>query len=225
PLAGRRYLDFDSLNAILANQDEAGQILDRLSLLGVLYRGFVLQCAYCRRSDWFPLGDLADVFTCKRCHRQQIFTQRHWRYPEQPHMYYQLDELVYQGLEHNMQVPLLALDRLRRESNDSFLYTPELSYCPKGTEEPLHEVDLNCIVDGQLTIGEAKKDDRLGKNDREEFSVISGYLDLGRKLGARQIVFATSSEQWHGSTIDKLRKAFDDQYLRLMILARAELYT
>src|SRR5208283_2390332 len=111
------------------------------------------------------------------------------------------------------------------ESKDSFLHTPELSYRMEGAEKPVCEVDLNCIVDGVLAIGEAKKDDRLGKNDNEEQAVISGYLDLGKKLGARQIVFATSSEQWHGSTLDKLHKAFDNQHLSLKILAQRELYT
>ena len=223
--ADRRYLDLDSLSAILADQNEACKTLDLLSLLRVLYRGFVLQCQYCRDADWFALSDLTDTFTCKRCHRSQIFTQKHWRYPEQPRLYYQLDELVYQGAEHNMQVPLLALDRLRRESKDSFLHAPELSYRVSGAEKPLCEVDLNCIVDGILTIGEAKKDDRLGKNDSEESAVISRYLDLGKKLGARQIVFATSSDQWRSSTLDKLCKAFGDHYLRLKILTREHLYT
>lgn len=224
-LADRRFLDFDSISVILDDQNEAGRILDRLSLLRVLYRGFVLQCQYCRRADRFPLGELTDAFTCRRCYRQQIFTQQHWRHPEQAHIYYQLDELVYQGAEHNMQVPLLALDRLRRESKDSFLHTPELRYRTGDAEKPLCEADLNCIVDGVLTIGEAKKDDRLGENDNKELAVISGYLDLGKKLGARQIVFATSSELWHSSTLDKLHRAFDNQHLTLKILTHRELYT
>jgi hypothetical protein len=108
----RRYFDLNSLAATLGSETEAAQILDRLSSAAVLYRGFILQCQYCRRADWFPLRELSDSFTCKRCHREQVFTQRHWRYPNQPHLHYQLDELVYLGLEHNMQVPLLALDIL-----------------------------------------------------------------------------------------------------------------
>jgi hypothetical protein len=139
-------------------------------------------------------------------------------------VYYQLDELVYQGLEHNMQVPLLALDCLRRQSKESFLHAPELAYREKDADKPLCEADLNCIVDGLLTIGEAKKDDRLGKSDKEESAVILGYLDLGKRLGARQIVFATASEHWHATTLDKLHKAFENQHRRLIVLAQPELY-
>jgi hypothetical protein len=223
-LSGRRYFDLDSLSKALVNQSKAVEILDRLSSSAVLYRGFVLQCQYCRRADWFPLGELTDSFTCKRCHREQIFTHGHWRHPNQPHLYYQLDELVYLGLEHNMQVPLLALDLLRRMSRDSFLHVHELEYRKKDVDKPPYEIDLNCVVDGLLTIGEAKKDNRLGKNDQEESEVISKYLDLGKKLAVQQIAFATASEQWHPSTVERIRNAFADRRFRLILLTRKDLY-
>jgi hypothetical protein len=222
----RRYFDLDSLAATLGSEFEAAQVLDRLSSAAVLYRGFILQCQYCRRADWFPLVELSDSFTCKRCHREQVFTQKHWRYPNQPHLYYQLDELVYLGLEHNMQVPLLALDILRG-SKDSFLYVHELEYrekAEKDKDKPLLEVDINCIADGVLTIGEAKKDDRLGKNDKEESETISKQLELAKRLCAHQIVFATASEEWHPSTLDRILKAFAEQRFDLILLTRKQLY-
>lgn len=219
----RRYFDLDSLAATIGSATEAAQVLDRLSSAAVLYRGFVLQCQYCRRADWFPLRELSDSFTCKRCHREQVFTQKHWRYPNQPHLYYQLDELVYLGLEHNMQVPLLALDALRG-SRDSFLFVHELEYREKDKGTPMLEVDINCIVDGVLTIGEAKKDDRLGKNDKEDAEAISKQLELARRLCAKQIVFATGSEEWHPSTRDRIFKAFGDQRFDLVMLTRKQLY-
>jgi len=223
-LGSRRYFDLDSLSEVLGSERRAAKILDHLALSAVLYRGFVLQCQYCRRADWFPLGELTDSFTCKRCHRKQVFTHRHWRHPSQPHLYYQLDELVYLGLEHNMQVPLLALDLLRRTSHDSFLHVPELEYREEDADKPPYEVDLNCVVDGLLTIGEAKKDGRLGKNDKEESEVISKYLELGKRLAVQQIVFATADEQWHPSTIERLKNAFPDQRFRLILQVRKDLY-
>ncbi|HKM48819.1 MAG TPA: hypothetical protein VJX69_14600 [Terriglobales bacterium] len=219
----RRYFDLDSLAATLGSETEAAQMLDRLSSAAVLYRGFILQCQYCRRADWFPLRELSDSFTCKRCHREQVFTQKHWRHPNQPHLYYQLDELVYLGLEHNMQVPLLALDTLRG-ARDSFLYVHELEYREKDKDTPMLEVDLNCIADGVLTIGEAKKDDRLGKNDKEDAEAISKQLELARRLCAQRIVFATGSEEWHPSTRERILKAFGDQRFDLVFLARKQLY-
>jgi hypothetical protein len=226
-LANRRYLDLDSLGAVLGSEGEAARLLDRLSLSAVVYRGFILQCQHCRRADWFPLGELTDAFTCKRCHRQQIFTHRHWRYPNQPHLYYQLDELVYLGLEHNMEVPILALDNLRRSSEDSFLHVPELKYAEKeldDDEKPLCEVDLNCVIDGLLTIGEAKKDDRLGSNDKQESELISKYLNVGKRLAVHQIVFATSCDQWHPKTIEAINSAFTERRFRLILLTRNDLY-
>ncbi len=224
PLAGRRYLDLNSLAKALGSEKEAADLLDRLVEAACVYRGFLLQCEYCRRADWFPLGELTDSFTCKRCHRTQVFTSKHWRHPSQPHLYYQLDELVYLGLEHNMQVPLLALDALQRISTDSFLYVHELGYRELDAETPPVEVDLNCVTDGLLTIGEAKKDNRLGKNDKEESETISKYLGLAKRLAAHQVVFATASEQWHPTTAERIQSAFKSERFHLILFSRNHLY-
>jgi hypothetical protein len=219
----RRYFDLNSLAATLGSEPEAAAMLDRLSSAAVLYRGFILQCQYCRRADWFPLRELSDSFTCKRCHREQVFTRKHWRHPNQPHLYYQLDELVYLGLEHNMQVPLLALDILGG-SKDSFLFVHELEYRERDQDKPLLEVDLNCIADGVLTIGEAKKEGRLGRNDKEDSERISRHLELAKRLCAEQVVFATASEEWHSSTVERILKAFGDQRFELVLFTRKHLY-
>jgi hypothetical protein len=223
-LGGRRYFDLDSLTKTLGDENEAARLLDRLSGAGILYRGLVLQCQYCRRADWFALGDLTDSFTCKRCHRGQVFTSAHWRYPSQPHLYYQLDELVYQGLDHNMQVPVLALDCMRRASRDSFLFVHEMAYREHDLDTPPSEVDLNCVVDGLVTIGEAKKDERLGKNDKEESEAIGKYLDLAKRLAAHQVAFATTQNEWHPTTVDRLQRAFADERFGLILLTQKDLY-
>jgi hypothetical protein len=223
-LGDRRYLDLDSMAAILESEKDAVNLLDQLSSAGVLYRGFVFQCQYCRRADWFRLGELTDKFTCNRCHRDQVFIHAHWRHPNQPHLYYQLDELVYQGLAHNMHVPLLALDALQRSSRDSFLYVHELSYGEMDEDTPPRELDLNCIVDGSLTIGEAKKDDRIGRGEKEELEAISKYLSLAKRLCARQIVFATTSERWHPNTLKRIADKFKREHFRVELLTQEQLY-
>jgi hypothetical protein len=85
-------------------------------------------------------------------------------------------------------------------------------------------VDLNCIADGVLTVGEAKKDGRLGKNDKEESEAISKQLELARRLCAHQFVFATASEEWHSGTLERILRAFKDQRSDLVLLTRKDLY-
>jgi hypothetical protein len=123
-----------------------------------------------------------------------------------------------------MQVPLLALDALQRRSTDSFLYVHELGYRELDAETPPMEVDLNCVTDGLLTIGEAKKDDRLGKNDKEESETISKYLDLAKRLAAHQVVFATASEQWHPTTAERIKNAFKNERFHLILFSRNHLH-
>ena len=218
-LGDRRYLDFDSFAAALGDEEVTRKILDQLSKNGGLYRGFVLKCEYCRYADWLPLAELTDRFTCNRCHRTQVFTSKHWRSPSQPNIYYQLDELVYLGLEHNMQVPVLALDFMKR-SADSFLYVHEMAYRENDPDATPQEVDINCIADGLLSIGEAKKDGFLGVNEKEETAVIAKYRNLACTLGAHQVVFATCENQWRPITSSRMIKAFEDGRFKLTLLTR-----
>jgi len=223
-LRDRRYLDFDSLNAVLGNELTTRATLDQLSQKGVLYRGYVLKCQFCRYADWLPLADLTDRFRCRRCHREQIFTSRHWRHPNQPNVYYQLDELFYLGLEHNMQVPVLALDVMRRASEESFLFVHEMAYTERDSRGSAREVDINCIVDGRISIGEAKKEGRLAPSEKEEKAVIGSYKSLADRLAAHQVIFATSEGEWQGATSDRIRKAFEDGHFKAVLLTRDDLY-
>jgi hypothetical protein len=224
-LAGRRYHDLRSLSAAMNDPAAAESLLDRLSLLGILHRGYALKCGICRYADWHPFRDLTDSFTCRRCRSEQIFTKKNWLDPEQPQVYYQLDELTYLGLEHDMQVPLLTLDRLRRTVRRSFLFTHELEYrSPDSTERPI-EADINCVIDGDLAIGEAKSEDHLGKSEKEENELISRYVELGKKLCAHSLVFATAKEAWRQATLGRIRKLVGTDRFEIKLMTRADLYS
>jgi len=222
-LDDRRYLDYQALKAAIGDLELTTKTIDDLLRRGVLYRGFVLKCQYCKRTDWFAVGSITDSFTCPRCHSEQIYTSTHWMNGEHPSWFYQLDEIVYQGLSHDMDVPLLALDRLRREANDNLIAVSELRYFDGVNKKPFIESDLNCVVDGILTIGEAKKADRLAKTEKEELAIVTSYLDLANRLGARQLVFATTAEKWRAKTLENTLQILVPGSIRLRILTHAEL--
>jgi len=225
-LVGRRYHDLRSLGSALNDQEGAAELLDRLSLLGILHRGYALKCGVCRYADWHPFRDLTDSFVCRRCRSEQIFTKTNWLDPEQPQIYYQLDELTYLGLEHDMHVPLLAIDTLRRASRRSFQFVHELEYRPTddSTGKPI-EIDINCVIDGDLTIGEAKSEDNLGRSAKEEIELIGKYEELARRLCARRIVFATTQEKWRDGTLKRIYDAIDSDRFRVTVMTRSELYS
>lgn len=209
----RRYLSAADLVRALKTVKQAVSFIDDFAAKGILYRGYIFHCEFCRNSAWYPLKDISDRFSCPRCHREQVYTSKHWKKPRaQPSVYYQLDEIVYQGFFNDMHVPTLALDSLRRSAEGSFLYVEELEFREKEEAKPLIECDINCVMDGVLTIGEAKKAAKLNNKRAEEIRTIEKYKDLATKLGARRIVFATLAEQWDAATQQEILKRLDGSF-------------
>lgn len=217
-IGDRRYLSAADLLRVLKTVGKAVSYIDDFAERGILYRGFIFHCEFCRNSAWYPMKSLSDRFICSRCHREQVYTSKHWKMPRcQPSVYYQLDEIVYQGFANDMHVPTLVLDSLRRSTESSFLFVDELEYRRKEEVKLLIECDINCVMDGIFTIGEAKKADKLDNRRTEELRTIEKYKTLATSLGARRIVFATLAERWDATTEQKiceiLAESFDLQLL------------
>jgi hypothetical protein len=64
------------------------------------------------------------------------------------------------------------------------------------------------VLDGVLTVGEAKRENELGQSASEENAEIKKYLRIAKGLSARQVVFATLSPAWGGRTLEKVAAAF-----------------
>jgi hypothetical protein len=224
-LGDRRYLSAADLVRALKTVGQAVSYINDFAERGILYRGYIFQCAFCRNSAWYPMKDLSDRFTCLRCHREQVYTSKHWKMPRcQPSVYYQLDEVVYQGFANDMNVPTLALDCLRRSAEGSFLYAEELEYRKRGEPKLLMECDLNCVIDGVLTIGEAKTADRLDKSRATEVEMIEKYRGLAASMGARRVVFATAAESWDSTTAQKFLEVLGQDSLIVRLLTKKELF-
>ena len=68
-------------------------------------------------------------------------------------------------------------------------------------------MDICCIANGQLCIGEAKSNGDL-KGDLTEAQTAERYRDLALKIGATMVVFSTTANTW----TDASRKAIDDTF-------------
>jgi hypothetical protein len=221
----RRYLNFASLEKIIGTADDTSTLIDDLIRAGVFYRGFIFKCSSCRNADWFVVDEVTEEFKCKRCGRQQLYTRTHWLHPHEPGWFYKLDEIVYQGLRNDMIVPLLALDCLRRNAPDSFLYTNDLEFSESGESAVLLETDLCCVPESKLTIGEAKRENRLAGTAVEEERTIVRYRDLAKKLGANQVVFATASDSWSEATKEKIARNFQGSHAAAILLTKSDLFS
>ena len=219
----RRYLRLADISAVIGNASEGGELIDRLLRCGVLQRGTLLKCQYCRTADWFSVRDLADDFGCKRCGRRQtILSPQSLKEPE-PVWYYKLDEIAFQGLRNDMHVPLLTLDYLRRK-NPRFSYVDEMELWKAGADHPFIEVDLCCICEGTLTIGEAKTTEKIEGGGKRERRSLAKYKEAALLLGAGRFVLATS-KAWAAETLANAAATFADTDIEVMALIGDQILT
>jgi len=166
---------------------------------------------------------IGELFRCNRCRLEQSILSANLFARPEPTWYYKLDELVYQGITNNMHVPLLALDRLRR-SAQSFMHADEHEFVRRSEEKPLIEVDICCIADGMLTIGEAKVSDRVADTASGERAALREYRELATLLGAEKFILA-SEVDWSPRTKEIAAELFQGTNISVHTLGRADLYS
>lgn len=191
----RRYLDYASVAKQLGTDKEEtvretlGEFLDE----GILQRGFTLKCRECRQFDWYDVGAVSDVFRCSRCGSIQ-------RYDPEPLWTYRLNELVFQCLKNNAHCHILTLDRIRQwATNGNFLSIPALDVFQQGDRtNPFAEIDVACIVDGQIVLGECKTTGSITRVERQQ---LAKYETLAKQLQAGVLVLSTLSEPWTAASM------------------------
>jgi hypothetical protein len=217
-LNGRRYLNLPAVVAALvpeATDDRsedtwkrvAGTI-DPLLDAGLLKRGIALKCSRCSYADWYPLSDISDHFTCRRCSSSQPWhTQEHYcrmtGLPPEPQWFYQLDEVFFQFLKGGSAVTAVALSAIERASR-CCLYVPEVGIWKEQVLEgnPAYELDFVALADGRVIVGECKAS--LGRLDKVK-KQLRGLAEVARTVSADIIVLAIASAP-DDARIDQVRQ-------------------
>ena len=220
----RRYLHFEHLEALCGGKEEATTLTDQFIRNRVFNRGFIFRCEFCRRSSWYPVGQISETFECSRCHRVQRFTSLHWKSPEQPLWYHQLDEVIYQAIANDGHIPVLALGVLSERHDHQISFADELKYQEAGATGRWMEADLNCVVQGDIIVGEAKKADRLASSAKHERDIVERYSNLAQRLQASRVVFATAAPKWRPETEKLIRDGFRDSRIRVHLFNHDDLY-
>jgi hypothetical protein len=212
-LNNRRFLDYNSMLNTVNDENLLRSIIDTLVNNEVLERGFIFKCQKCRNADWYEISKVTHRFKCSRCYEDQIYNSETLKlqsseFRVQPIWYYKLNEIVYQAYFHNSSVPLLTIAKLKETSSKHFEYISEIEIRQNPSDsKPNMEIDICCISDGNIIIGECKKGNKLSEKTgdervAEEKAVIEKYIDIANKIGADRIVFSTLSENWNQTTLD-----------------------
>lgn len=197
----RMYMNLKSIENILG--DEINPIINDFVEKGILHRGFIFKCEKCKYAGWYDIEEVTNTFKCKRCRTAQYYNSNSFfrQNPIEPEWFYKLDEAIYQGYDNDMIVPILTLNKLKKLSKESFLYTNEIEIRKmEHPNEQYREIDICCISDGKIVIGECKRHNKLEKEE------IKKYKDVYEEIGADKIIFSTFNEKgWSECTINKIK--------------------
>src|SRR6266540_2018798 len=214
----RRFLSlWDVRRATGMTTEEARELLDEYLQRGILSRGLCLKCPRCNFASWYRADEVGQTFVCVRCRVEAWVTQPAWVKPKgEPLWFYQLDEIAYQALDHNVRAPVLALDKISAESR-GFIFAPEMDVF-EGSNL-VAEVDLWIIADAAIVIGEAKTTNQLAEAEQEERQTIRRLMRVAKAVTAHKLVFATTQARWGERTTGLVNQSLTSVQLQASFLS------
>lgn len=130
--------------------DEGWPDFERLIERGVFLQGSDLRCPSCGLARWHPVDALGRTVQCPECLRP--FTL-----PADPGWSYRLNGLVQSALADDAVLPVIdAAYAISTEARTHALILPPMDIYDDSGAQPLTDLDLFALRDGQLVVGEVK---------------------------------------------------------------------
>ncbi len=177
----KEYTERNSTVERSASENTLREYLSTMLERGIFQMGFQEKCPRCGVKTWFHIDRSARRLDCDGCQYQ--FSLR-----AEPQLRYKLNSLVHQGYAlHGLTPVVLVLGQLQRESSSSFFYAPSLDVLSSdgGAKKQLGDLDIACISDGKLIIGEAKH----RQSQFDEHQVIR-LVEMARAVSPDIVIFA-----------------------------------
>lgn len=122
----------------------------------VFLKGIKLKCTNCSSEFWYPIIEVSETINCKGC-------LENFELPIEPIFAYKLNDLIKNNIfqsktlrDGNLTV-IRTLVSIKNRSRQAFEFSPQINlYDNHLSKKPCSEVDVVCLSDGQLIIGEAK---------------------------------------------------------------------
>ncbi len=198
----------------LAPPARASLALDTLVSTAVLVPGFRLKCAACGFSDWHSLDDVGTTWRCRGCSRTA-------RTPPGLKLHYALEHSAARAIASGQHLPLAVAALLQAEAEHSFFWETELClYRSARDTDPECDLDLLCVVDGRVIIGECDRSGKFSKPDMDKL------LSIAPTVRAKEVILALSSDrlpQGRPEMRDELKRRLADQGVDLTVFYRHHL--
>jgi hypothetical protein len=158
---------------------------------GLLRIGVRVHCDECLAESFLGLDSFGTMYTCPRCGRNTPV-------PARPSLGYQLAEVTHHFLDNDCDVSALAIGAMSRRGLRGFTY--DFDHHAKWPKEGSpREFDFCGVIDGQVFIGESKR------NAKFERSTLDFLLRAAKTLGASLIVLASDTSCEGGCTAECVR--------------------
>jgi hypothetical protein len=169
-----------------ATREDLRRTLQGLVDRGILRQGVTSRCEHCGSRIWRELSELSQRHVCEGCGAAvQTTVDSKW--------YYRINSLLRGAVAHHGTVALIsALAKLRERASGSFIYSPGIEFYENYEDKgPSAEIDIVCILDGQLWVGEVKS--KAGEFSQTE---IDKLIAASKRLQAdKAFLFALDGDQ------------------------------
>ena len=155
--------------------------------LDVLLVGIKPRCEACGYRIWYHINDVNQRIRCRGCGHE-------FPLPAEPTWYYRLNSLVRVAVSKHGTIPvLISMGQMQGEAKTSAIISPSI-VLRQGTN-PKHskndcELDLVCILDGELVIGEIKQS--LSWFKKKDFMRMA---EVAKLIKPDKIVFASMEKE------------------------------
>ena len=111
-----------------------------------------------------------------------------------------------------MYVTVLTLNKLQNNCKRSFIYIPEIELFIKENQKKKQkkEIDICCLCDGKIILGECKKSERLENTENKEKDILKSLADIFLRLKSDKCIFSTYSDNWRDKTVELIDNVFHE---------------
>ena len=171
-------------NYLRANFDDSLEFLVHQNVFSRIYQW---RCFFCGHSNVVSVDDLKNFNHCQICRKQHnLPISFEWKY--------KLNEFVWNALckSNNGLSVLWTIGFLHEMFRSDFFYLPEVQLFNEGSAKaPTIEIDLICVIDGKLYVGEVKKTASQYLTKQED---INKFIEVIERI--RPDVALLSFENW-----------------------------
>jgi len=193
--------------------------LSYLNQLKIFLKGYVLKCTNCSSIFWYHISDVGETVNCKGCLQE-------YNVPVESKIAYKLNDLIRNNIyqskdlrDGNLTV-IRALVSLSRRSRQSFFYGPQVNlFTDFDSSKPEGDIDIFCLIDGELVIGEAKHSSKAFFDKSSK--ALKSLVEIAKEIFPDQIILACYEN--NNGKLEKAKKSLIRYFKHWEYMPRIEI--